>query len=132
MPDSPFRFVEAPGSFRDAQALVVRIPRAARSKQKLLNIFARQLRFPHYFGWNWDALEECLRDLSWLHGVERIVVVHEALPFSTNGEQLATYLALLANAVQSRGNSSGGPKLEVIFPTSCQGAISDVLKFVRG
>jgi len=35
-------------------------------KADLLEQAARTLRFPGYFGFNWDALEDCLTDLSWL------------------------------------------------------------------
>ena len=34
-------------------------------KEKLLKNIAAALQFPHWFGHNWDALEDCLTDLSW-------------------------------------------------------------------
>lgn len=37
-----------------------------RSRDKLLKQLARSLRFPATFGGNWDALADCLQDLSWL------------------------------------------------------------------
>ena len=36
------------------------------SKAALLRACAATFHFPAYFGHNWDALEECLRDLAWL------------------------------------------------------------------
>jgi RNAse (barnase) inhibitor barstar len=36
------------------------------SKDELLRQLAQAMEFPNYFGNNWDALEECLRDLQWL------------------------------------------------------------------
>lgn len=38
---------------------------AVRSKEELLRGIAEALSFPDWFGENWDALEDCLTDLSW-------------------------------------------------------------------
>jgi hypothetical protein len=40
----------------------------ARGKSGLLDLFAKTLKFPRHFGKNWDALNDCLCDLSWLDG----------------------------------------------------------------
>ena len=37
----------------------------ARTKEQLLDAFARPLSFPVTFGRNWDALADALQDLSW-------------------------------------------------------------------
>lgn len=37
-----------------------------RSERQLFSYFAAELAFPDYFGHNWDALDECMRDLSWV------------------------------------------------------------------
>ena len=103
MSDSPcpvgFQFVDAPALYSDAEARVVRVPAGLLRKRDLLTVLARGLDFPGYFGWNWDALEECLRDLSWLAEQPRVVIVHEALPFSSAGETLSIYQVILADAV---------------------------------
>jgi hypothetical protein len=39
---------------------------APTSKAMLLTDIAAALEFPGWFGHNWDALSDCLRDLSWL------------------------------------------------------------------
>ena len=38
----------------------------ATGKKELLARLAQGLQFPAWFGANWDALEDCLTDLSWL------------------------------------------------------------------
>jgi RNAse (barnase) inhibitor barstar len=78
----------------ESHCRLVRVPVGLRSKEKLLGIFAKTLEFPGYFGWNWDAFEECLRDLSWLPDNVTIVVVHEALPFGES-ENREIYLSIL-------------------------------------
>jgi RNAse (barnase) inhibitor barstar len=97
-------------------ALVVRIPRGIRSKEKLLAILADRLRFPRYFGYNWDALEECLRDLSWLPPGQRVEIVHQDLPFG-DGENRATYLDILTKAAAAPGG-----RFRVILPQQQQEA----------
>ena len=121
---SAFTFVDDPVAFRDADALVVRIPAKARGKEKLLNILSEKLRFPRYFGHNWDALEECLGDLSWLGDAARVTIVHEGLPFSPSGEQLMTYVAVLHSAVAVRNAADAGPKLTVIFAEKHRDALA--------
>ena len=37
-----------------------------RGKDDAIARFARALRFPEWFGGNWDALQDCLSDLSWM------------------------------------------------------------------
>ena len=39
--------------------------RGVQAKEELLARIARAFEFPEWFGGNWDALEDCLSDLSW-------------------------------------------------------------------
>lgn len=50
---------------RKAGLDVVEIRPAAGTKAALLDAFSAALAFPAWFGGNWDALEDCLADLSW-------------------------------------------------------------------
>ncbi|WP_158827773.1 barstar family protein [Streptomyces sp. NRRL S-118] len=36
------------------------------------------LKFPEYFGWNWNAVYDCLRDLQWLSVDHHVVIVRSA------------------------------------------------------
>ncbi|MFF2195694.1 barstar family protein [Streptomyces sp. NPDC058157] len=40
--------------------------------------FDEALRFPEYFGWNWDALYDCLRDLRWLSADAHVLIIESA------------------------------------------------------
>ena len=52
---------------RAAEVVAARPGRALPEDEAgLLAELARIFRFPDYFGGNWDAADECLRDLSWL------------------------------------------------------------------
>ncbi|AXE28360.1 hypothetical protein C0216_33215 (plasmid) [Streptomyces globosus] len=37
--------------------------------------FGDVLRFPEYFGWNWNAFYDCLRDLQWLSTDRHIIII---------------------------------------------------------
>jgi hypothetical protein len=47
-------------------------------KRGLLRAIARALRFPAYFGYNWDALEDCLTDLDWLDARGTVLILSRA------------------------------------------------------
>jgi hypothetical protein len=124
---APFQFVEDTATWTVANSLIARVPRTARGKQKLLGVLANRLHFPRYFGWNWDALEECLRDLNWLADAKQIAIVHAAVPLSPRGDQLQTYLGVLAGAVEFRSNATEPPKLIVVFPAECRAEIETAM-----
>ena len=45
------------------------------SKEGLMQALADSLDFPEYFGGNWDAVGECLRDLDWLKAGSLALIV---------------------------------------------------------
>lgn len=49
-------------------------------KRDLLDRIAHALAFPDWFGGNWDALEDCLADLSWLPPARVRLVLLEHCP----------------------------------------------------
>jgi RNAse (barnase) inhibitor barstar len=64
---------------RAGGGLVCRLDGAAmRTEGDLFAETARALRFPDYFGANWDALRDCLTDLSWLPSRAYLLVVEHA------------------------------------------------------
>jgi hypothetical protein len=44
-------------------------------RQPVFEAFARALAFPDWFGRNWDALEDCLTDLSWREAAGQVVIL---------------------------------------------------------
>src|SRR5689334_13062227 len=116
-----FCFADSPAAFQDEAAIVIRLPKGIRSKQKLLKVLADKLHFPRYFGHNWDALEECLRDLSWLPAGRPVVIVHQDLPFGEQSESRRTYLAILRNAAQSAQGE--GRLLSIVWPEALRDQI---------
>ena len=65
-------------------------------KEALLERLAMALGFPAWFGGNWDALEDCLTDLSWRAGAGHVVLLegHGELP----ADELGVLLDVLAAA----------------------------------
>jgi hypothetical protein len=49
-------------------------------KETLLRNIADALRFPDWFGHNWDALEDCLADLSWRDAAGFVLLFSDAEP----------------------------------------------------
>jgi RNAse (barnase) inhibitor barstar len=45
------------------------------NKFDIFNIFSEKLQFPDYFGNNWDAFFDCIKDLSWIKNKNLIVLL---------------------------------------------------------
>jgi RNAse (barnase) inhibitor barstar len=73
-----------------ASLRVVVVRSAIASETDLFDALGAALEFPDYFGRNWDALDESLRDLGWLDISAGLVVVIE------NAERLWTTRPFIA------------------------------------
>jgi hypothetical protein len=116
-------FLDDPTEFHDPSTIVVRLRPGIRSKEKLLAVFAEKLRFPKYFGWNWDAFEECLKDLSWLPADQGVAIVHRDLPFGAGGKNREIYLNILASALARSATTPARP-LQIIWPAALRDEVS--------
>jgi hypothetical protein len=101
------------------------VPGGIENKAALLEALFLALHFPEYFGGNWDALEECIRDLSWLPPGD-VVVRHEALPLSDDRASLSTYLAILTDAMK-KWKATGERRLFIVFPLSAEAVVRSIL-----
>src|ERR1700759_1922666 len=82
-----------------------------KSKQELLAFFEEIMHFP-YFGMNWDALQDCFRDLSWLKE-DYILIVHSGLPLLSR-KDVKIYLSILSDSVAD-WRAEGGKVFLVAF-----------------
>lgn len=136
MQEVTFQYATPPDKTCLATDFVLRVPTDLRSKAELLSALANAGRFPDYFGENWDALQECLGDLSWIEN-RRVVVVHEDLCLINSPQECRIYLEILntaltdwANKVASTVTQSLGAshELRVVFPTEVQTAVEAILR----
>jgi RNAse (barnase) inhibitor barstar len=58
----------------------------ARGKREFLAGLAKALKFPRYFGMNWDALNDYLTDLSWLDDNGWVVILFNGQDFAANNQ----------------------------------------------
>jgi hypothetical protein len=67
-------------------------------KDGLLRRIAQALEFPKWFGGNWDALEDCLSDLSWQRADGWVILLREfdRVP----GDDLGVLVDVLASAAE--------------------------------
>lgn len=73
--------------------------RAIDGKAAFLDAAARTMRFPSYFGRNWDAFEECITDLGWL-AAAGYVLLYEAPNYfaAAQPREWQTALSVLGDA----------------------------------
>lgn len=76
--------------------------RGVRDKAALLHRCAEEFALPSYFGHNWDALSDCLRDLSWAPALAGYLVVydHWREPAAASPETHRTLVNVFETAVR--------------------------------
>lgn len=73
-------------------------------KHEILARFAQALRFPDWFGDNWDALADCLGDLSWWPADGYLLLVEHAGAWRTDdAEAFGVLLDILNEAARKWG-----------------------------
>jgi hypothetical protein len=65
-------------------------------KERLLKNLATALEFPQWFGQNWDALEDCLTDLSWRKADGHVLLFEGARP----GDELGVLIDVLRSGAE--------------------------------
>jgi RNAse (barnase) inhibitor barstar len=119
-------------------SFVIRIPAGIQTKADLLSMLKQEGKFPSYFGHNWDALSECLSDLSWISN-RKVVIVHEDLPLSHSLADCKNYLEVLEESIydwlstatvaetNTENDELINHELQVIFPVEKKHEISTLL-----
>jgi hypothetical protein len=94
-----------------------------REKDKLLRNIAAALDFPEWFGGNWDALEDCLGDLSWSKAAGHVLLFSEAEP----GDDLGVLTDVLRSSAEFRAGR-GKPFFAVFIDPARALALPDLFK----
>ena len=100
------------------------IPKNIDNKAELFDFFSKKFEFPFYFGENWDALYDCLTDLSWINE-KKITIVHEDIPMKST-EEKKKYIELLLD-VLNEFSKNKTLVIAIKFPESCKKEI-EILK----
>lgn len=110
-----------------ATRIVVTVDERQATRESLFRLFAERLRFPGYFGDNWDALEECLGDLSWLPAGCVVEIRHAGRPLGAEEPAARrTYDSILRSlAARPRERSCRQPRLEVRFDPDREPPVED-------
>ena len=74
---------------------------AVTDKTQFFALCAKQLKLPSYFGGNWDALADCVRDFNWLNGKGYVLHLSDGEKFAkAAADDHQTALDVLAEAAE--------------------------------
>lgn len=119
-----FLFTDDPSALNDDGTFVLSIPSGLADKRALLACYSEGLRFPSYFGWNWDAFNDCLQDLSWIRE-PGILIVHSDVPLAGSIAEQKVYLEILASAI-SDWTDDASRRFAVVFPRAYHDALQSI------
>jgi RNAse (barnase) inhibitor barstar len=108
-----FKYLETESLEKPSDSLVAVIPSEISNATQLFETLTTQLKLPNYFGSNWNALSDCLRDFHWVKQ-RNILITHQDLPQLAKAD-LVNYLEVLDECVRS-WESGDDHRLIVTFP----------------
>lgn len=113
---SSIEFSPSFNQIKKEAALFATIDNSLETPRKIFEKLSEELLFPSYFGFNWNALLDCLRDFHWVSN-RTIYILHESLP-KLDLDDLKTYLEVLNEAASDWGRPDDEHILKVVFRES--------------
>ncbi len=120
------KFVENIHDYQIKNSVIGIVPKDIGNKEKLFDILEKSLKFPDYFGHNWDALWDLFNDLNWIDNKD-IVLVHSDLPLKDDVKNLEIYLEILIEASKN-WEEREEHKLTIFFPLNLKQEIEKIIK----
>jgi hypothetical protein len=109
----------------DSDTFVAIMPAGISTVEELFNALFEVLLLPGYFGFNWNAVLDCLRDFHWLTE-KKIILIHKELP-SIPKSDLWEYLDVLYDCIEGWEDDEEH-NLSIMFPESCRAQIEEIMK----
>ena len=104
-------------------------PLGMQNSDEVFAFYCAALSFPGYFGWNWDAFDECIHDLYWIDGTT-IHIVHPDIPLRNDLDKRAI---LLSSIYEIKFYSRTKGKLAIHFKMSDKREVQDsIVQFYVG
>jgi RNAse (barnase) inhibitor barstar len=119
-----FLFVDQFAEPDEQDVLVGLVPSGVASSKDLLEAVKAALLFPSYFGCNWNALYDCLRDFEWV-SQKTVVLAHRDLP-NLPKEDLKTYLEVLRDASED-WQPGEAHELRIVLPLAAKSEVIRLL-----
>jgi hypothetical protein len=96
-------YADSAQSDHEQDDFVLRVPTGICIKEDLFVALAVSGRFPDYFGYNWNALDECLCDLSWIPN-KKVIILHSDVPLQNNPSDCRIYMEILQTSLNDWSN----------------------------
>jgi hypothetical protein len=91
------------------------LPKNLTTTKSLLEAIAQEMRFPDYFGKNWNALIDCLSCVDEVVPADVFALVHQDLPLADDLEELQIYIEVLRDCCR-RMDYYSDKQLLIVFP----------------